>query len=101
MLVECSEVRGEDQLQRSGVVQKSVTVHVAFDLDASVWYVEEANLPGLSGEAETLEALIERLPVLVTDLIEENGFVDGAQSGELPIEVIAHRTTSAHYSTAA
>lgn len=79
----------------------SVTVHASFDAEAAVWFITDSTLAGLSGEADTLEALVDRLPGLVADLLDENGFEDGAEGRDVPIEVVAHRTTSVHYSSAA
>ena len=64
-----------------------VTVKVAYDVDAKVWYVESSDLPGLNVEAPTVERLQEQLSLAVADLIEaagEEGYFD------IPIEIIAH-----------
>ena len=65
----------------------TVTVQARFDGEAGVWYVEESNLDGLHAEAESLEALVAKLPGIVEDLIELN-HVD--LHGNVPIELIAH-----------
>lgn len=67
-----------------------ILVKVAHDDEAGVWYVEHSSLPGISAEAPTVEALIERLPGIVVDLIEENGFE--GDPGEVAIEVVASHT---------
>lgn len=74
-----------------------IVVKAARDEEARVWYVESSDVPGLNAEAETLEALIEKLPPIVQDLIDE-GALDGiggldAGDRELPIELIAHAST--------
>jgi hypothetical protein len=46
---------------------------VAYDREAKVWVIVDSAIPGLSGEADTKEALIARLPGLIADLLEENG----------------------------
>lgn len=68
-----------------------IVVKATYDPEARVWYVEHSDIPGLSAEAETLDALVERLPGMILDLIEENG-MEGWDSEvrELPIEIIAH-----------
>jgi hypothetical protein len=50
--------------------KKMVEVHIAYDDTARVWFVQESDMPGLSAEAPTVEALIKRLPGLITDLVE-------------------------------
>lgn len=73
-----------------------VVVKAAFDEEARVWHVESSDLPGLNAEAGSLEALMEKLPPAVQDLVEE-GALEGLDLGdvesELPIELIAHAST--------
>lgn len=49
-------------------------VHVDWDAEAHVWYVTESNVPGLVTEAPTLDAMLEKLEVMVPEMLEENGF---------------------------
>jgi hypothetical protein len=73
---------------------KLIVVRAAYDAEAHVWTVQSSDLPGLSGEASTLDALVERLPGMITDLIEENGFGDdGKDVTELAVEIIASQQT--------
>jgi Domain of unknown function (DUF1902) len=69
-----------------------VVVTAAYDDEAKVWYIEKSNVPGLRTEAATLEALREKLPGLVEDLIQVNEL---DFHGDVPIEVIAHASTMA------
>lgn len=66
-----------------------IVVRCEYDEDARVWYVKSSDLPGLSGEAPTFDALADRIPGMILDLIEENGIDDRAP--EIPIEIIACR----------
>lgn len=74
-----------------------IVVKAARDDEARVWFVESSDVPGLNAEAETLEALIEMLPALVQDLIDEGALDDAdgayASNRDLPIELIAHAST--------
>ncbi len=67
-----------------------IIVRLAYDDSARVWYIQTSDLPGLAGEAPTVENLIERIPGMIADLIEENGFA-GADVAEIPVEIIASR----------
>lgn len=67
-----------------------IIVKAAYDPDARVWYVESSDLHGVNAEAATLEALADKLPGVVADLLEDRG------EGEVPIELIAHVHTRAH-----
>ena len=70
---------------------------VDFDADAGVWYVRDSTLPGLRTEADTLDALVGKLKVMVPDLLAAidgpGGRVDIA--GEIPFEVTLHTNTQA------
>ncbi len=56
--------------------------------------VEWSDLPGLNAEAETLEALIDKLPGAARDLLEEvRGNDEREAPNEVPIESIAHAST--------
>lgn len=74
-----------------------IVIKAARDDDAQVWFVESSDVPGLNAEAGTLEALIDLLPSVVQDLIDEGALddTDGAYAGDrdLPIELIAHAST--------
>jgi hypothetical protein len=65
-----------------------ILVKAGFDDEADVWYVESSDLPGLSAEADSLEALAKRLPDMVRDLIEANGPGDLATEGGLVVQLV-------------
>lgn len=62
-----------------------IVVKVAYDDEAHVWYVDHSNLAGLTGEADTVDALMARIPGLIQDLLEDDE--DGCV--EVPVEIIA------------
>ena len=68
-------------------------VRVEWDEEAKVWYVAETNVPGLVAEAETIEAMLAKLNVMVPEMLEENGLTVGA---EVPFELLASRHAIAH-----
>ena len=49
-----------------------VQVRARWDAEARVWWAESDNLPGLVTEAETQEALKDRLLRIVPDLLQES-----------------------------
>lgn len=69
-----------------------IVVKAAHDPEAGVWFVEFSDLPGVNAEAPTLEALLEKLPAIVEDLLDEEGGEGGL---DVPIELIAHASTRA------
>lgn len=68
-----------------------INVHVAYDAEAQVWYVEESDVHGLRIEAATIEEMVDRLPGAIQDLLED---ADGHGAHDVPVEVIAHRSMS-------
>jgi hypothetical protein len=47
----------------------AVEVHALWDAEAEVWSAEAENLPGLVTEAQTPEALMDKLQVMVPELL--------------------------------
>jgi hypothetical protein len=72
-------------------MHRAVTVKAAHDPDAGVWYVEESDLFGLNAEADTLEGLVQKLPAVMSDLLEPNG-----TDTEVPIELVVRVSTRVH-----
>jgi uncharacterized protein DUF1902 len=64
-----------------------IVVKAACDADAGVWFVESSDVKGMNVEAKSLEALLEKLPGAILDLLEHEGFDD---ADEMPVEVVAH-----------
>jgi predicted RNase H-like HicB family nuclease len=75
-----------------------IVVKAAWDPDAGVWWVEHSDLPGLNLEAESLEALRDKLPGAIEDLLEAAGHTG---EREVQIEIIAHAHTRDRLGTAA
>ena len=69
----------------------AINVELAFDGEACVWYVKRSDVAGLRIEAATVDALIARIPDAIRDLLGD-GDPDGSR--EVPIDVIAHHSTS-------
>lgn len=48
-------------------------MNALWDAEAHVWVAESDDVPGLVAEAESIEALAEKLDVLIPELLEANG----------------------------
>lgn len=74
-------------------MHRTFTVRCTWDAEASVWYVEESNVPGLSTEAPTHEELFQKLLALIPELVVLN---DGQEGGphDVPLELLCSRSTS-------
>jgi Domain of unknown function (DUF1902) len=64
-------------------------IRCEWDKEASVWYVAESNVPGLCTEAPTEEAMIEKLTVLVPELLELNSA--GKPTDDVPVTLLWKR----------
>jgi predicted RNase H-like HicB family nuclease len=70
---------------------KQITVSAEWDPEAKVWVATSNDVPGLVTEAATIEALAEKLSVMIPELLEANGILIGSADREVPINLIAHR----------
>ena len=71
------------------------TVKAIWDAEASVWVAESDDVPGLVTEAETLEALLAKLRVLIPELLEANGVLP-PDGDEFPFTLIARDRAHRH-----
>jgi len=68
---------------------RSINIKASHDAGAGVWYVEESDLFGLNAEADTLEELVDKLPAVISDLLEP----DDSKDTEIPVELVVHVST--------
>lgn len=67
-------------------------IFVGWDAEAQVWYVTDSSVPGLATEADTLEALVEKVRMMVLELLELNDHPAALRHGtDVPIHVHADR----------
>jgi predicted RNase H-like HicB family nuclease len=69
---------------------RTFIVRANWDAEAEVWVATSEDVPGLSTEADTVEHLIDKLTVIVPELLELNGVVP-SHSGEIPIELLTQK----------
>jgi hypothetical protein len=64
-----------------------INVTLEFDPEASIWWIKECDVSGVCLEAQTIDALIARLPDAVRDIwdVTQVAYDHGAS-----IEIIAH-----------
>jgi predicted RNase H-like HicB family nuclease len=66
-------------------------VTAEWDKDARVWVASSDDVPGLATGADTLEGLIEKLKVVIPELLVENGLLPTSVE-HVPFELRAERT---------
>jgi hypothetical protein len=64
---------------------RPIVVHADWDPEAAVWVATSQDIRGLVTEAGTIEALREKLPGMILDLLDEYGVSDLPAS----IEIVA------------
>ena len=67
-------------------MRRYAVVRVAWDEEASVWYVEDTDIPGLAAEAATLDELRGKVPVIIRDLLED----EADRPDEIEVDLIAY-----------
>ncbi len=67
-----------------------IEVKAEWDPEANVWIATSDDLPGLVTEAETVEALQQKLSVMIPDLLEANGST-ATEIRNIPMNLIARR----------
>lgn len=71
---------------------RPITVTANWDSEAKVWVASSDDVPGLITEAETVETLVEKLSVMIPELLEANGADE--EMLHVPVELITHQSIS-------
>jgi predicted RNase H-like HicB family nuclease len=67
-------------------MEDPIQVHAFWDDDARVWVAESGDVPGLVTEAESVDQLIEKLKILIPELLAENGV---ERAGNIPFRLVS------------
>jgi predicted RNase H-like HicB family nuclease len=67
------------------------TVRATWDEEARVWVAESDDVPGLATEADTLDALLAKLRIMLPELLELNG---GELPDEVPFELLTRQSAA-------
>ncbi|MGH9396229.1 MAG: DUF1902 domain-containing protein [Terriglobia bacterium] len=80
-------------------MSRTYVVEAHWDSEAGVWIAESDDVPGLVAEAESLNALVEKIRVLAPELFELNG---GLEPGQKVVNLLvrAHHEQTALVSVA-
>ena len=68
--------------------EKPLFVRAEWDDEASVWVATSDDVPGLATEGETVEGLIQKLRVMIPELLEANG---SQLEYQVPFEILTRR----------
>jgi predicted RNase H-like HicB family nuclease len=67
---------------------KDIHVEALWDAEAEVWVASSDDVPGLTTEADTMEHLMQKLKVVIPELLHANGLIDGPGETDIPIHLL-------------
>jgi predicted RNase H-like HicB family nuclease len=76
------------------VITDNFNVRAFWDKEARVWVATSEEVPGLVTEADTIEKLVEKLKVLIPELLEANEVSEG--EGQVSFHLLSELTAIAH-----
>ena len=68
-------------------------ISAVWDDEARVWVATSDDVPGLATEAEDMDTLVEKLKVMIPELLDANGV---AHAPDVPFEIMGQRFAVAH-----
>lgn len=72
-------------------------IQAEWDPETKCWFAYSDDVPGLATGADTMEELIEKLRIVVPELLDENGLLETADGEfDVPFSVMAQRIDRAH-----
>jgi len=72
-------------------VERTILVRALWDPEASVWVAESDDVPGLATEAESLDALMRKINIMIPELL---GMNDGSFGEDVPIDLLVRNRAS-------
>jgi len=73
--------------------KKPIFIRAEWDEEANMWVATSDDIPGLVTEAETIENLVEKLKIIIPELLEANGIT---YEKELSLEILSRRFELIH-----
>lgn len=73
---------------------RPLIVKAFWDDEVGVWVASSDDVPGLATEAESMNRLVEKLKVIIPELLDANGYPDG--DGPVPFELLSQLSSVAH-----
>jgi predicted RNase H-like HicB family nuclease len=74
----------------SEMAERVYVVRCTWDPEAKVWVAESDDDPGLATGADTLDALVDKLKVVIPELLEANSLLS-SDSDDIRLVVVAER----------
>ena len=65
-----------------------IRVEALWDEDAQVWVASSNDVPGLITEADTMEHLMQKLKIVIPELLHANGLLNVPGEIDIPIHLL-------------
>ena len=76
-------------------MDNKIQVKAFWDSEARVWVAESDDVPGLVTEADTMEQLIDKLHILIPELLQENEMLN-VERREISFDLYSERKETVH-----
>jgi len=70
------------------MLNNDINVEAFWDEEARVWVASSEDVPGLITESDTMEHLMEKLKILIPELLRANGLLSDLDSNDIPIHLL-------------
>jgi len=70
------------------MLSNDIRVEALWDEEAHVWVASSNDVPGLITEADSMERLMQKLKILIPELLQANGLLDEPDAADIPIHLL-------------
>ena len=70
------------------MLSKDINVEAFWDEEARVWVASSNDVPGLITESDTMEHLMQKLKILIPELLQANGLLSESDAADIPIHLL-------------
>jgi predicted RNase H-like HicB family nuclease len=70
------------------MLSNDIKVEVFWDEETQVWVASSNDVPGLITEANTMEHLMQKLKIVIPELLHANGLLDEPGTIDIPIHLL-------------
>ncbi len=70
------------------MLSKDINVEAFWDEEALVWVATSADVPGMITESDTMEHLMQKLKILIPELLQANGLLSDPNVTDIPIHLL-------------
>jgi predicted RNase H-like HicB family nuclease len=70
------------------MLSKDIRVEAFWDEEAHAWVASSDDVPGLITEADTMERLMQKLKIIIPELLHANGLLNEPGTIDIPIHLL-------------